>query len=159
MNQSQHRRAWPRARWVVALLFFGLYVGGLRDHVLIRAGDRDYIAAQFGPGGLVYFDHCPWPLRVLWTINIGAGLLAPILVPVRARWAFVVASIAALAQGVLMTITFATRDRWQRLGAAASWFDLGVELVTVAFALWCWWLARRDRVIDDARPARRPLLV
>lgn len=133
----------PWHRWLVAVLVFGSHLGGLRDYWLIMARDTTYIQRQFGAGGLSYFLTYPWPLRTLWTINIASGLLAPIAMLIRVRWGLVIGLVAAVSQGLLMAITFATRHRWQRLGAATSLFDLGVELITVAFVVYCWAQQRR----------------
>ncbi|SFS90464.1 hypothetical protein SAMN05660874_04101 [Saccharopolyspora flava] len=123
---------------------FALYVGGLRDYLLILIGDTDYIEGQFGPGGLAYFTDYPPVLRALWAINVLGGLIAPVLLVARNRWAAPTALLAAAAQLVLLAVTFALLDRWTALGASTSWFDIGIGLVTVLFALYCTNLRRRD---------------
>lgn len=115
-----------------------LYIGGVRDYLLILVNDTGYIQEQFGIGGLRYFSDYPLLLRTLWTINIVCGLLAPVLLLVASRRALPVAVTAAAAQCVLMVLTFGFYDRWALLGGDIGWFDIGVTLATVAFALIVW---------------------
>ena len=138
------RRPWHF--WAVAAAVFALYVGGSRDYLLILAQDTTYIEAQFGPGGLAYFRDYPLGLRIVWTTNIVAGLVAPVLLVAGDARAVHVAITAAAAQLVLLPLTFALRDRWAALGAATSWFDIGVGVVTALFAGYCWAMARRGHI-------------
>ncbi|MFD1719022.1 hypothetical protein [Georgenia deserti] len=128
---------------MVAIVVFALYIGGFRDYVLILIQDTDYIDAQFGSGGIVYFADYPPVLRVIWAINILGGLIAPVLLVARSRWAVPTALVAATAQVVLLVVTFAVLDRWAMLGAATSWFDIGVGVVTALFAVYCRKMRRR----------------
>lgn len=130
------RRPWHL--WVVAFLVLALYVGGARDYLLILTGDTGYIREQFGAGGLDYFADYPIPLRLIWTLNIIGGLFAPILLVVRSWWAHRTAAVSAGAQLVLLVVTFALLDRWSMLGAMTSWFDTGIGVLTVLFAVYCW---------------------
>jgi hypothetical protein len=130
---------------VVAALVLLLYVGGARDYVLILIGDTDYIRVQFGPAGVAYFtDYPPLP-RVLWSINIAAGLVAPVLLLVRIRTSAVAAVIAAVAQALLLVVTFTTLDRAEALGPETAAFDIGVGVLTALFAAYAGWWARRTR--------------
>ncbi|GAB2471631.1 hypothetical protein GCM10027063_10240 [Promicromonospora xylanilytica] len=125
------------------MVVFALYIGGLRDYLLILIHDTDYIGGQFGSGGIIYFTDYPPVLRVIWAINILGGLIAPVLLVARNRWAAPTALIAGAAQVVLLVVTFALLDRWAMLGAATSWFDIGVGVVTVLFAVYCRTMRRR----------------
>lgn len=125
---------------------FALYIGGARDYVLILIGDTDYIRAQFGAEGVTYFTDYPLVLRGVWTLNILGGLTAPLLLVARRRWAFPVAVIAAAAQIVLLVVTFVFLDRWASLGAPIAWFDIGIGVVTVLFAIYCWAMGSRGDV-------------
>lgn len=143
------RRPWHL--WLVAIVVFALYVGGARDYLLIVLNDTDYMVRQFGPRGVVYFAEYPRLLRVVWTINILGGLIAPVLLLTRSRWSAPVAALSAAAQVMLLAVTFTFLDRWAALGPATSWFDIGVGLVTVLFAGYCWW-------VDAARREALPLV-
>lgn len=131
---------------MVTSVIFALYIGGVRDYLLILIGDTDYIRGQFGPGGVVYFADYPIACRIIWTINILGGLIAPILLILRSRWALALASIAAAAQIVLLIVTFTFLDRWAMLGASTSWFDIGIGAATILFAVYCWAMQRRQPV-------------
>lgn len=140
-NRSGVRRPWHL--WLTAIAVFGLYIGGFRDYLLILFQDAHYIEGQFGPGGIVYFTDYPPVLRVIWAINILGGLIAPVLLVARSRWAAPAALVAGAAQVVLLVVTFAVLDRWAMLGAATSWFDIGVGVVTALFAAYCRTMRRR----------------
>ncbi|MFN3340274.1 MAG: hypothetical protein ACK40Z_11305, partial [Dietzia sp.] len=122
---------------------FALYIGGARDYLLILVGDAGYIRGQFGTDGVTYFADYPLVLRAIWTINILGGLIAPVLLVILNRWALAVAVVAATAQIVLLAVTLAFLDRWAMLGAATSWFDIGVGVATTLFAGYCWVIRRR----------------
>ena len=149
---SASRRPWHL--WVVALATFGLYLGGARDYLLILAGDTGYTLRQFGPDGVVYFTGYPLTLRVLWAINIIADLTTPALLLALSRSASPTAVAALAAQGVLLVVTFAFRDRWNALGAATSWFDIGITIVTAFIAWYCWTTRRRDGAGDERGTTR-----
>ncbi|ASO20809.1 putative membrane protein [Actinoalloteichus hoggarensis] len=135
------RRPWHL--WLVAIAMFALYIGGARDYLLILVGDTEYIHGQFGPGGLAYFTDYPQALRVVWTVTILGGLIAPLLLMARSRLSFPTAAIATAAQFALLVATFVALDRWSMLGAATAWFDIGVGVVTMLFTWYCWTLRRR----------------
>jgi hypothetical protein len=151
-HRKDHRVAAPdhtlrRARswhlWAVALLTLALYLGGARDYLLILAGDTDYMTRQFGPDGVAYFTGYPLALRVIWTINVVGGLVAACLLLALSRWSVPAAVTSAAAQAVLLVVTFGFRDRWAALGAATSWFDLGIGVVAALIAWYCWRMRRR----------------
>jgi O-antigen/teichoic acid export membrane protein len=133
----------PRHLWIVAIVTFGLYLGGARDYLLILVHDTDYMLRQFGPGGIGYFTDYPLALRILWVINIIGGLATPVLLLALSRWASPAAVATLTTQGLLLIVTFAFRDRWNALGAATAWFDIGITLVTVLVVWYCWAMRRR----------------
>lgn len=135
------RRPWHL--WLVTVTFFALNVGGARDYALILSQNTDYILQNFGPGGVGYFTDYPVVLRLLWTLNIAGGLIAPLLLVARRSWSVPVAVVAAGAQILLLLITFTFRDRWQVLGNLTSWFDIGVGAIAVFFGWYCWLMYRR----------------
>ncbi|MCP2252327.1 hypothetical protein LY13_001066 [Prauserella aidingensis] len=143
-NRSGVRRPWHL--WLVAIAMFALYVGGARDYLLILVQSSDYIRGQFGPDGLTYFADYPFVLRIVWTINILGGLIAPVLLVLRHRWALAAALVATAAQVALLVTTFAFLDRWAMLGAATSWFDIGVGVATALLAAYCWAVRRRGHL-------------
>ena len=53
------------------------------------------------------------------------------------------AAVSALAQAILLAVTFGFRDRWDALGATTAWFDVGIGVVTVLLAGYCWTMRRR----------------
>ncbi|HEX7659863.1 MAG TPA: hypothetical protein VF444_10300 [Pseudonocardiaceae bacterium] len=140
------RRPWHL--WVVAIVGFAVYVGGARDYLCIALGDTDYIEHQFGSGGVGYFTGYPIALRALWTLNIVTGLLAPILLVARSRWTPLVALAGAVAEVVLLVLTFTLRDRWTALGPTTAFFDIAIALLTAAIAWYAWAVPRPDGRAD-----------
>ncbi len=131
---------------------FLLYVGGARDFALIALGDTGYIERQFGHDGAVYFSDYPPVLRVVWMLNVVGGLTAPVLLILRSRGAFPTAVVATLAQALLLAVTFAALDRWRMLGPELAWFDIGIGVLTAAFAAYVWWWRRRIRHAPPQSP-------
>lgn len=140
-QRDNTRRPWHL--WLVAIAVFALYIGGARDYLLILIWHTEYIRAQFGSHGMAYFTDYPPTLRLVWAINILGGLIAPMLLFARSRWALPTAGLTATAQVVLLGTTFVFFDRWAMLGVATSLFDIGVGVVTVLVAGYCWMMRRR----------------
>ncbi|WP_250442551.1 hypothetical protein [Actinotalea sp. C106] len=139
---DEARRPWHL--WLVGFLALALYVMGARDYLLSAALDADYFAAQgYDDGGVAYFTDYPVAPRILWTLNVVAGLLAPVLLMLRSRWATPTAAVAAGAQVVLLVVTFAFMDRWAALGAGIAGFDIGIAVLTVGLWAYCRWMAAR----------------
>lgn len=141
VTRPRARRPWHM--WVIATAILALYLIGATDYILVLVGDTDYIAGHFGQPGVDYFDGYPVVLRAIWTVNIVAGLIAPLLLIARHRWAAPTSVVATTAQVILLVVTFATRGRWEALGVQTSLFDIGVGVVTAAFAGYCFSIQRR----------------
>lgn len=136
----------PWHLWVVALLMFGLYVGGARDFVLINGGDTEYVVSQFGEGGLQYFSDYPWGYRVLWATNILAGLSAPVALLASKTWGFRLGVVALVAQTILFALTLIFRSRWSALGSSIGIADLVITAPTALFVLYAARLRKSCRV-------------
>ncbi|WP_191897064.1 hypothetical protein [Planomonospora parontospora] len=116
-----------------------LYIGGARDYALTLTLNPGYLAAQgYAEPQIGYFADYPFGLGVLWTLNIAGGLASAAASLLRSRRAVPLALTTALAQLVLLILTFAFRDRWDILGPSMSLFDIGVGVLSLAF----WWYCR-----------------
>ncbi|GIH74659.1 hypothetical protein [Planobispora longispora] len=137
--ESPRRGRAPWHLWVVGLFMLALYIGGARDYLLTLTLDPGYLAAQgYGEPQIGYFTDYPFGLGVLWTLNVVGGLTSAAASILRSRWAVPLALMTALAQVMLLILTFAFRDRWDLLGAPMSLFDIGVGVLSLAF----WWYCR-----------------
>lgn len=141
-ERVQTRRPWHL--WAVGLFFLALYAGGARDYALIWAMDSAYFAELgFGAAQAAYFTDYPALPRLLWTVNILAGPLAPVFVLLCSRWALPLAFASAAGQVLLLGWTFALMGRWAALGPGIAAFDIAVGLATVM--LWRYCAAMRSR--------------
>lgn len=138
------RRTRPWHLWAVSLAALLLYAVGAYDYVLTASLDRGYFAAQgYGPAAVAYFSEYPLVPRILWTVNIAAGLLAPVLLLALSRWAVLAAALAAAAQLLLLLVTFGLMGRWSALGPFLAAFDTAIWLLTIGLWLYCRRLAAR----------------
>ncbi|MBB4932313.1 lipid-A-disaccharide synthase-like uncharacterized protein [Lipingzhangella halophila] len=134
----------PWHLWLVGVLFLLLYAAGLYDYLMVLDLNEDYFASEgFGPAHLEYFSDYPVLPRVFWTIGIFTGVLAPVLLLLRLRWATWLALVAAVAQLALAVFTFGFMERWEVFGPATSLFDSGIIAFTFGLALYCHWMTRR----------------
>ncbi len=127
MTNSRVRRPWHL--WLFAFVILFLYAIGSIDFVRVLLGDTDYIAGLFGQTGVEYFRGYPVVLRVIWSVNVVTGSLAPVFLLVLSRWVGPLASVAAIAQAILLVATFSSLGRWEALGASSSLTDIGVGVL------------------------------
>ncbi len=80
---------------------------------------------------------------VFWTLNVFSGLMAPILLHIRSRWAVQVALVSSVSILALELITFAFMDRWNILGPWISLFDIGILILTFGLFFYCRVMTRR----------------
>lgn len=84
---------------------------------------------------------------MLWGLSIVAGLIAPILLLVRARTAVLAAAVAAASQFALLVVTFSFMGRWEALPTSTHAWDLGIG--AVATGLWLYARqARRSGILE-----------
>ena len=139
---SATRRPWHL--WVVSVVMMGLYAIGARDLVLTWLHDEAYFEGLgYGPRQLAYFMDYPVVPAVFWAINIAAGLVTPVLLVARSRWAVPTVLVAATAQLILMAITFGFMGRWSVLGLRLSLTDMAVATFTLGVWLYSRVLRRR----------------
>ncbi|ASR33762.1 hypothetical protein BAY61_00800 [Prauserella marina] len=136
-KSTRHKTPWHL--WAAGIAMLALYLAGARDYLSLLEPNVDYIHSQgWGDDAIAYFTDYPLVIKIIWTINVVAGLIAPVLLFFRSRLAVAVALTAISAQVVLMLITFAFLDRWAALGAFTNLWDVGIALLTLAF----WWYCR-----------------
>jgi uncharacterized membrane protein YfhO len=124
----------PWHLWLVSMLYFLLYCGGIYDYFMILLNPAEYFYQQnYNAGQIAYFTDYSFWLRILWTLNLFAAVISVLLLLRRRRSAVAFALIAFLSMLALDIVTFAFRDRWQLLGEFLTAFDLGILLMTGAF--------------------------
>ncbi|GAB3474242.1 hypothetical protein [Nocardiopsis coralliicola] len=138
LRRGAGRGRTPWHLWAAGAAMLLLYAMGARDYAYLLGPDPAYVASQgWGPEAAAYFSGYPVALRAVWTLNIAAGLAAPVLLLLRSRYAPAAALAAAAAQIALMAVSFAVLDRWAALGAFTNSWDIGIAAVTAAFWAYC----------------------
>src|SRR5690554_1172441 len=98
--------------------------------------NADYYSAKgYGEAVYEYFTNYPLVPLLFWVVNISTGLLAPILLLARTRWATVAALISVVSMLFLQIFSFSLMNRWEVLGPWISLFDLTLLVMTVFFVL------------------------
>lgn len=137
-NASSHSEKTPWHLWFVAVFFLLLNVVGSYDYLMILELNEAYFGAQnFGATQIAYFTDYPLLPRIFWTIGLASGVVAPILLLLRTRWAVWFAGISAASRSCLAFITFGFMNRWDIFGPWLSLFDISILLLTVGLYLYC----------------------
>jgi hypothetical protein len=141
----EYRTKTPWHLWLIGFLFIFIYANGVYDYFMMLGHDANYYNSKnYGENVVEYFTDYPFVFLVFYTINIFGGLIAPILLLFRTRWAAFMALVSAVSMLFLEVLTFAFRDRWNVLGAWVSLFDIALLLLTGGFYFYCRTLAKRD---------------
>ncbi len=134
----------PWHSWLFACLILFLYGNGAWDFVKTMNADAAYLEAKgFAPEAVAYFTDYPVLLELLFATNVVTALAAGIALLLRARVTAALAVTSAGSMVVLDVVTYGFRGRWKALGPDIGWFDLGLLVITVGFAVYCLWAARR----------------
>lgn len=134
----------PWHLWIIALLLFFIYANGVYDYfMMLSLNDSYYASKHYGEEVKLYFAHYPLFPLILYTLNIFSGVIAPILLLLRSRWATPIALLSVISISGLECITFTWMNRWNILGTMISLFDIGILLITVGMYLYCRFLSQR----------------
>ncbi|WP_181350245.1 hypothetical protein [Thalassobacillus sp. CUG 92003] len=141
---ANHHTSTPGHLWVVAIFFICLYAIGAYDYVMSLKVNAAYFSTQnYGEDHVAYFSDYPLIPLIFWTATIFIGLVAPLLLLFRLRWAVTAAFISGASQLCLVIITFGFMGRWDVFGPMLSLFDLLILLLTLCFFLYCRALSNR----------------
>lgn len=128
----------PWHLWLVAAFFIFIYANGIYDYYMVLGQNADYYAAKgYGQTVMKYFDTYPTPFLILYTLNIYAGITAPIILLIRKKAATVAAGISAVSDILLLIFTFLMRDRFNVLGPEIAAFDIGIAILTICLYFYC----------------------
>lgn len=134
----KHQIRTPWHLWFIAIFFIFLSSQGVYDYFMTLGLNSDYFSSQnYGEAHITYFTNYPIVPAAFWTIGISSGLIAPILLLFRLRWAVQVALISVVSQLCLDILTFGFRGRWQVFGPWISLFDILILLLTFGLFLYC----------------------
>lgn len=134
----------PWHLWLMGLFFIFIYVYGTYDYFMMLGHNLDYYNSKnYGEAVVAYFTEYPMLFLAFWTLNIFCGLIAPILLLFRTRWAVWIALISAVSMLCLEVLTFAFRNRWNVLGPWISLFDIALLILTFGLFFYCKALAKR----------------
>lgn len=137
-DETTGRARAPWHLWFIGLFFIFIYANGIYDYFMMLGHDPAYYRAKgYGQAVFEYFTDYPAIPLILWTLNIFFGLIAPLLLICRSRWALQASLISALSILGLELITFSFMDRWHVLGPGISLFDIGILVATFGLFFYC----------------------
>ena len=126
---------WHGILFSMFILF--MYVMGIYDMFMMLSHNVAYYESKaYGEGALEYFTNYPPYMLVFWLLNLGGGLLGPVLYLLKKRYAKTVALVATLADFILMLTGIIFRDRINALGMNIFGFDIFILLITFIFWLY-----------------------
>ncbi|UNC92333.1 hypothetical protein [Candidatus Contubernalis alkaliaceticus] len=148
MIVNEHRIKVPWHFWLIGLFFVFIYAIGAYDYfMMLGLNEAYYSYNNFGKGVYAYFTNYPMLPLIFWTTNIFSGIVAPILLFFRLRWAVQASFISVVSIMLLQFITFGFMDRWNVFGTWLSLFDIVIMLTTFGFFLYCRAMAKRGVLI------------
>ena len=134
----------PWHLWLMGFFFIVIYANGVYDYFMMLGHNSNYYNSKnYGEAVVTYFTNYPIVLLFFYTTNIFCGLITPILLLFRTRWAVWGAFISAISMLCLDLLTYAFRNRWIVLGPWVSLFDIALLLMTCGLFFYCRALAKR----------------
>jgi hypothetical protein len=131
--------------WLTAIPFFCIYLFGSYDYVMVHTRNEGYLLSLGRGTALIdYFTDYPLYLSAVWAVNITGGLLAPLLLLLRHRWAVETAVVSSAAMFLLTAVTFIRLDRFEIFGLWYSLFDMTILLLTAAFTGYTFKLKKKE---------------
>jgi uncharacterized membrane protein len=138
MSVNEHGIRIPWTRWLIGVFFIFVYAYGIYDFFMMLGHDAAYYSSRsYGAVVVTYFTDYPPLLLIFWVTNIVSGVIAPILLLLRSRWAVQVSLISAISILILQFLTFTFRNRWNVLGPWISLFDIAIMLMTFGLFIYC----------------------
>ncbi|MBM7833229.1 hypothetical protein [Clostridium sardiniense] len=143
--KKEKRIKTPWHLWFVAILFIFIYTNGVYDYFMMLGHNMDYYNSKgYGDTVVQYFTNYLTPFLILYTMNIFAGILAPILLLLRKKVATYVALISAVSDTLLLILTFLFRNRLNVLGFSIALFDIGIALSTFGLYYYCTKMKKKE---------------
>jgi len=126
---------WHGMLFSMFILF--MYVMGIYDMFMMLSHNVAYYESKaYGEGALMYFTNYPPYMLVFWILNLGGGLIGPVLYLLKNRYAKIVAFVAVVADFILMQMGIIFRNRISALGMNIFEFDIFILLITFLFWLY-----------------------
>lgn len=145
MAKNTKKRPWHL--WIVCIFFFLLYVGGVRDYLMIHFNGSSYFESQnYNADQIAYFTNYPLLPDIFWGMNMITAVISPVLLFFRSRYAVVFAGIALISLVVLHLITFIFMDRFNMLGLLMALFDMVVLVLTSGFFLYSYLYCKINKI-------------
>lgn len=124
--------------WVIALFMLFMYAMGIYDIFMMLSHNQAYYTSHgYGQEVTSYFTDYPIYFMVFWIVNLLAGVTSPILLMFKDARSKYFALIAAIADAILLLLTFTFRNRWDVLGSGVAIFDLFILAFTFGLYLYC----------------------
>lgn len=136
--KNETRKKAPWHLWFIGIFFIFMYANGVYDYFMMLGHNVNYYNTKgYGESVVQYFTNYPIPFLILYTTNIFAGILAPILLLFKKKIAIYFALVSAISDTVLLFLTFLFRNRLNVLGLNIALFDIGIAVITFGLYFYC----------------------
>lgn len=136
----------PWHLFVIAIFMILLYSMGIYDFfMMISHNTAYYNSHHYGNIVYEYFTNYPFYFLILWVTNLLGGIIAPILLLFKNKLSRDFALISTLAQFLLLTFTFAFRNRLEVFGTDIAVFDIFILIFTLCLYIYCVYVFRNKK--------------
>lgn len=132
--------------FIVATLFMSI---GLYDFAMVASHNTTYLADRYTDEGVDYFTNYPFPLLILFGINVICAALAPLTGLFNSHRAMWLALISGAADTLLLIITIFFRDRLAAIGIGLTIQDIVICAGIFGLAGYFGWLNRKQQKISS----------
>lgn len=130
--------------YALALFVLFMYAMGTYDFFMMLSHNAAYYADHnYGQEVVEYFTNYPFYFMIFWIINLICGVVSPLLLLVKNRYAEKAALVSLSADLILILLTSVFRNRIGVLGFGTFAFDIFIVVLTLLLYLYCKSLIRK----------------
>ncbi len=137
----------PWHLWLISLFMVFMYSMGIYDLFMMLSHNAGYYASHgYGIAVVEYFTDYPIFSLLFWLANLLFGFLSPVFLWMkRFQLAARFALASAMADLILLIITFSFENRWNILGASIALFDFFILAITFGLYFYCKYVGKENR--------------
>jgi hypothetical protein len=118
---------------------------GIYDFFMMLAHNQTYYETHgYGSKVVDYFTNYPIYFMIFWIVNLLAGFLSPVLLMLKDIRSKYLALVSAIADTILLILTFTFRNRWDVLGSGVAAFDFFILAITFGLYFYCRYVFKRN---------------